>query len=109
MFCWAYFRGSLFSEGLILFYYFFFFGGGGEDLLSEFYGMLLISAICSYKVTSPWVYIWEGLLSEEFVRLRFEGLIFWRTYFILLFFFGGGGRLIIGILRYATNFCDLLL
>ena len=37
---------------------------------------------------SPWAYIWEGLLSEGFLRLSFGGLIFGRTYF----FFWGGGR-----------------
>ena len=35
---------------------------------------------------SPWAYIWEGLLSEGFLRLRFGGLIFGRAYF----FFSGG-------------------
>ena len=35
----------------------------------------------------PWAYIREGLLSEGYLRLRFGGLIFGRTYF------GGGGLL----------------
>ena len=30
---------------------------------------------------SPWAYIREGVLSEGYLRLRFEGLIFGRTYF----------------------------
>ena len=47
---------------------------------------------------SPWAYIWEGLLSEGFSRLRFGRLIFGRAYF------GGGGGLIIGILRYIPSF-----
>ena len=34
----------------------------------------------------PWPYIREGLLSEGYLRLRFGGLIFGRTYF------GGRGR-----------------
>ena len=34
----------------------------------------------------PWAYIREGLLSEGYLRLRFGGLIFGRTYF------GGRGR-----------------
>ena len=29
----------------------------------------------------PWAYIREGLLSEGYLRLRFGGLIFGRTYF----------------------------
>ena len=29
---------------------------------------------------SPWAYIWEGLLSEGFLCLRFGGLIFERAY-----------------------------
>ena len=33
----------------------------------------------------PWAYIREGLLSEGYLRQRFGGLIFGRTYF------GGGG------------------
>ena len=49
----------------------------------------------------PWAYILEGLLSEGYLRLRFGGLIFGRTYFG-----GGGGGLIIGILRYFnSNLC----
>ena len=39
------------------------------------------------STNSPWAYIWEGLLSEGFLYLRFGGLIFGRAYF----FFGGGG------------------
>ena len=54
--------------------------------------------------SSPWAYIWEGLLSEGFLHLRFWGLIFGRAYFwegfFFLFFFFGSGGLIIGILRY---------
>ena len=37
------------------------------------------------STNSPWADIREGLLSEGYVRLRFGGLIFGRTYF------GGGG------------------
>ena len=33
------------------------------------------------STNSPWAYIWEGLLSEGFLRLRFGGLIFGRAYF----------------------------
>ena len=36
------------------------------------------------STNSPWAYIREGLLSEGYLRLRFGGLIFGRTYF------GGG-------------------
>ena len=64
---------------------------------------------------SPLTYIWEGLLSEGYLRLRFGGLIFARAYLFIylfiyylfiylfiffVFFFLGGGALIIGILRY---------
>ena len=34
------------------------------------------------STNSPWAYIWEGLLSEGFLRLRFGGLIFGRAYFL---------------------------
>ena len=50
------------------------------------------------STNSPWAYIWEGLLSEGYLRLRFGGLIFGRAYFFL-----GGGGLIIGILRYVSE------
>ena len=30
---------------------------------------------------SPWAYIWEGLLSEGYLHVRFEGPIFGRAYF----------------------------
>ena len=33
------------------------------------------------STNSPWAYIWERLLSEGFLRLRFGGLIFGRAYF----------------------------
>ena len=59
-FCWAYFRGSLFSEGLII----------GRNF-----------AFQTASTNNPWAYIWEGLLSEGFLRLRFGGLIFGRAYF----------------------------
>ena len=54
------------------------------------------------STNSSLVYIREGLLSEGYLRLRFGGLIFGRTYFGG----GGGGGLIIGILRYFnSNLC----
>ena len=40
---------------------------------------------------SPWTYILDGLLSEGYLHLRFEGLIFGRAYFFYFFFCGGGG------------------
>ena len=33
------------------------------------------------STNSPWAYIWEGLLSEGFLHLRFGGLIFGRAYY----------------------------
>ena len=74
LFCWAYFRGSLFSEGLIIGRNFAF--QNGLDL-----------TIKTASTNSPWAYIREGVLSEGYLRLRFGGLIFGRAYF----FFGGGG------------------
>ena len=47
------------------------------------------------SINSPWDYIREGLLSEEYLRLRFGGLMFGRAYFCL-----GRGGLIIRIVRY---------
>ena len=86
LFCWAYFRGSLFSEGLII----------GRNF--EFQNGLGLT-IKTASTNSPWAYIREGLLSKGFVRLRFGGLIFGRAFF----FFWGGGGLIIGILRYIED------
>ena len=51
------------------------------------------------STNSPWAYIWEGLLPEGFLRLRFGGLIFGRAYFFVLV---GGGGVIIGILQHYT-------
>ena len=33
------------------------------------------------STNGPWAYIWEGLLSEGFLKLRFGGLIFGRASF----------------------------
>ena len=40
---------------------------------------------------SRWAYIWEGLLSEGFLRLTFGGLISGGLIFIFYFFWGGRG------------------
>ena len=48
------------------------------------------------STNSPWDYIWEGLLLEGYLHLRFGGLTFGRAYY---YFFLGGG-LIVGILQY---------
>ena len=50
------------------------------------------------STNSPRAYIWEGLLSERSLHLRFGGggLIFRRVYYCYynFFFFEGGGRLL---------------
>ena len=75
-FCWAYFRGSLFSEGLLI---------GGNFAFQNGLDLTIQTA----NINSPWAYIREDLLSEGYLRLRFAGLIFGRA------FFGGvGGRLL---------------
>ena len=78
LFWWAYFRGSLFSEGLIT---------GGNLAFENGSGLTIKIANCN----SPWAYIQEGLLSEGYLRLIFWGLIFGRAYFwegILSEFYG---------------------
>ena len=77
LFCWAYFRGSLFSEGLII---------GGNFAFQNGLDVTIKTA----STNSPWACIREGLLSEGYLRLRFGGggLIFGRAYYY--FFFGGG-------------------
>ena len=81
-FWWAYFRGSLFSEGLII---------GGDFAFQNGSVLTIKTANCN----SPWVYIQEGLLSEGYLRLRFWGLIFGEGLFL--------GGFIIGILWYSVN------
>ena len=68
LFCWAYFWGSLFSEGLII---------GGNVAFQNGLGLTIKTA----NSNSPWAYIREGLLSEGYLRLKFRGLIFGRAYF----------------------------
>ena len=60
-FFWAYFLGSLFSEGLII---------GGNLAFQN-----------GLDPDSPWAYIREGLLPEGYLRLRFGGLIFGGAYY----------------------------
>ena len=52
------------------------------------------------STNSPWAYIREGLLSEGYLRLRIEGLIF-------LFIGGGGGGLLSAFYGICSdgNFC----
>ena len=84
LFCWAYFRGNLFSEGLII---------GRNFAFQNGLGLTIKTA----STNSPWVYIRDCLLSEGYLRLRFGGLIFGRAFF---FFFEGGGA-------YCRNFTVL--
>ena len=73
LFCWAYFRGSLFSEGLIIGRNFKF--QNGLDLTVKTAG-----------TNSPWAYIREGLLSQRIFASEI-----WGTYFREGLFWGGGG------------------
>ena len=53
-------------------------------LLSKWVGLDNKNSLKQVKTAttnSPWAYIWEGLFSEGFLRLRFGGLIFGRAYF----------------------------
>ena len=67
-------------------------------MLGLFLGELIFGGACYRKefcistdANSRWAYIRERLLSEGYLRLRFEGLIFGRAYYYF-FFLGGGGR-----------------
>ena len=73
LFCWAYFRGSLFSEGLIIEGNFAF--QNGLDL-----------TIKTASTNSPWAYIQEGLF--RYLCLRYGGAYFWAY-----LGWGGGGLL----------------
>ena len=77
-FCWAYFRESLFSEGLII---------GGNFAFQNELGL----TIKTVNSNSPWAHIRECLLSEGDLHLKFGGLIYKRAYFwegLLLEFYG---------------------
>ena len=87
-FCWAYFRGSLFSKELII---------GGNFAFQNGLDLKINSA----RTNSPWAYIREGLLWEGYLRLKFGGLISGRAYFF--WGGGGGGGLVIGILLYVLS------
>ena len=80
LFCWAYFRWSLLSDGLII---------GRNFAFQNGLGLTIKNSLKRYKLNqtkSLWAYIREGLLSEGFLRLRFG-----RTYLFIYIFFGGGG------------------
>ena len=83
----GYFRGSLFSEGLIIKRNFAFQNGLGLTIKTA-------------STNNPWAYVREGLLSEGFVRLRFGGLKLERAFL-------GGRGLIIGILWYLVYLYSL--
>ena len=87
LFCWVYFRGSLFSKGLVVGRNFAFRNGFGLSIKTA--KTTTITALKLLETAtdsnSPWAYIREGLLSEGYLRLRIRGLIFERV------FFGGGG------------------
>ena len=103
LFCWAYFRGSLFSEGLII---------GG----SFAFQIGLDLTIKTASTNSPWAYIREGLLLEEYLRLSFGGLrcfcIFGRASLFLFVFFWGGAAVWGGgnfTVFYALELCDFIM
>ena len=76
-FCWAYFRGSLFSKGLNIGRNFAFQNGLGLTIkTAEQHYQSSLKQLKTASINSPWAYILEGLLSEGFLRLRLEGLIF---------------------------------
>ena len=68
LFCWAYFQGSLISEGHII---------GGNFAFQNGLGLAIKTANSNF----PWAYIQEGLLSEGYLNRRFRGLIYRKVYF----------------------------
>ena len=64
----AYFRGSFFSEGLII---------GGNFTFQNGLGLTIKAA----NSNSPCAYIREALLSKGYLHLGFGRLIFGRAYF----------------------------
>ena len=79
LFCWAYFPGSLFSEGLIIGRNFAFQNGFGLTIKTAQHTAITnsLKQLKTVSTNSPWAYIREGLFSE--------GLVFF------LCFLGGGG------------------
>ena len=71
--------GSLFSKGLII---------GRNFAFQNELGLTTKTLrkqpkqLIAASTNSPWANIREGLLSEGFLRLRLEGLIFGRAYFL---------------------------
>ena len=90
LFCWAYFAGNLFSEGLVIGKNFAFQNGLGlaiKTARNTNFKHNSLKPLKTVNTNSPWAYIWEGLLSKGYLHLRFGGLLF-----IYFFFFGGGGE-----------------
>ena len=53
---------------------------GREEISTRFW-FVSTSFVRGCSTNSPWAYIREGLLLEEYLRLRFGGLIVRRAYF----------------------------
>ena len=84
LFCWAYFQGSLFSEGLII---------GGNFAFQN--GLDLTIKTASINSPIGLIHVFGRAYYRKdtmYLRLRFGGLLFGRAYL------GGGGGLIIEIL-----------
>ena len=90
-FCWVYFWGRLFSEGLVIGRNFAFQSGFGLSIKPAKNTKITLGKLKTANSNSPWAYIREGFLSEGYLRLRFGGLIFGRAYFKGV---GGGGHLL---------------
>ena len=73
LFCWVYFRGKLSSEGLII----------GRNFAFQNGLSLTLKTPRKQRKTanSRWACIREGLL-EGYLRLRFEGFIFGKAFFL---------------------------
>ena len=97
LFCWAYFRDRLFSEEFITGRKFAF--QNGLDLTTT------LKQLKTANLNCPWPYIWEGLLWEGYLRLRFGTLIFgWVDFRRVSKFYG-----IFGLLAYCLAFRTRLL
>ena len=92
IFYWAYSRGRLFSDGLVI----------GRNFAFQNKLSLTIKTTKNTQITasinSSWAYIREDVLSEGYLRLRFGGLTLFYLFiyfylFIIFFFFWGGGLL----------------
>ena len=91
LFYWAYFSGELIFGGAYYWSEFCVSKSVGPDNKNSLkHQENSLKQLKTASTNIQWAYIWEGVLLEGYLRLRFGGFIYWKAYF---------WGLIIGILR----------